>query len=294
MVLKLWKPDLLFVESAWQGMGNSWKFKIATYPDRPERTNATLRKVITYARDLDIPCVFWNKEDRVHFERFISSASLFDTIFTVDSGCVKKYHQRIDHKVKVAPLMFAAQSKIHYFTGFGERLNRSNFVGSYSHHLHDLRRERQDMLLSSASSTVGLTVYDRNSNRKSINYRYPDYSGIVVKKRVPHHKTADIYKTFLVSLNFNTVDNSETMVSRRLIEIMACGGLAVTTPALSVDTYFQDYCHVVDSSIEAVELFNRLKSGYSSKDLEMMRDGADYIARHHTYSQMLQTILDKI
>ena len=35
-VLKFWKPDLLLVESAWEGRGNAWKYKIAAYPDRPD------------------------------------------------------------------------------------------------------------------------------------------------------------------------------------------------------------------------------------------------------------------
>lgn len=292
--MKLWKPDLLLVESAWQGLRNSWKFKIASYPDYPKRNNSKLKKVVSYARDLNIPCVFWNKEDAVHFERFISSASLFDNIFTVDVRCVDWYRERINHPVKVAPLMFAVQPNNHNFTGFEERFNRANFVGSYSRHLHDLRRERQDMLLSAASETLGLTVYDRNSDRKSGNYRYPDYSDIEVKARVSHEKTADIYKNYLVSLNFNTVDDSETMFSRRLIEIIACGGLAVSTPALSIDKHFKDFCYIVDSREEAIDLFGRLQSGYNLADIDMMRSGADFVAKNYTYRHWIEQILGVI
>ena len=28
IVLRFWKPDILFVESAWQGHKNKWKYKI--------------------------------------------------------------------------------------------------------------------------------------------------------------------------------------------------------------------------------------------------------------------------
>lgn len=293
-VLRFWKPDLLLVESAWQGIRNSWKYKIAAYPDHPKRNNLKLRNVILYARDLNIPCVFWNKEDAVHFERFIASASLFDHIFTVDIRCVDWYKERIDHNVNVRPLMFAVQPKNHSFTGFEERINRANFVGSYSRHLHDRRRERQDMLLAAAAETTGLTVYDRNSNRKSSNYRYPVYPGLEVKDRVPHEETAGIYKNYRVSLNFNTIDDSETMFSRRLIEIIACGGMAVSTPALSIERHFKDFCHVVDSNEEAQDLFTRLKSGYSRSDIEMMRAGAEYIANNHTYDRWLEKILSAV
>src|SRR5687767_10822686 len=80
-VLSRWKPDLLLVESAWAGHGNCWKYKVASYADHPERTNERLRKVVEYARACGVPCVFWNKEDGVHFERFIDSAKLFDHVF---------------------------------------------------------------------------------------------------------------------------------------------------------------------------------------------------------------------
>lgn len=294
LLFKLWRPDLLFVESAWNGAGDAWKFKIASYPDYPRRSNAALRNVVACARELGIPCVFWNKEDGVHFERFISSASLFDTIFTVDVNCVERYRSRIDREVLVQPLMFAVQPAIHNFSGVGTRQIRSCFVGSYSRHLHDLRRVRQDMLMSAACSVTGLTVFNRNSKRKSANYDYPQYPDMEVRRSVPHRQTADIYKNFLVSLNFNTVDDSRTMFSRRLIEIMACGGLAVTTPALSVQELFKDFCYVVDSPAEALELLSRLKSGYRARDLEMMTEAAAFVLKNHTYAHRLELILNAV
>ncbi|WP_337123749.1 hypothetical protein, partial [Staphylococcus aureus] len=36
------KFDFLFVESAWQGYKNRWKYKIASYPDVPKRNNHAL------------------------------------------------------------------------------------------------------------------------------------------------------------------------------------------------------------------------------------------------------------
>ena len=98
----------------------------------------------------------------------------------------------------------------------------------------------------------------------------------------------------MVSLNLNTVDDSETMFSRRLIEIIACGGLAVTTPALSVEKHFKEYCHVVDAREEAMALFSRLKYGYTPQDREMMRAGAEFVLNNHTYRHRLETIIDAV
>jgi spore maturation protein CgeB len=295
VVLALCKPDLLFVESAWQGAGNAWKFKIASYPDHPERNHAVLRRVVEYARNLGIPCVFWNKEDGVHFDRFIASAALFDTVFTVDENCISRYRSALGHDLRVESLMFAIQPRIHS-PSFESApvLRRASFVGSYNHHIHDRRRAWQDMMFRSAAD-LGVTVFDRNSSRHSASYRYPAMPGLDVKKQVPHDETAQIYRTYAVSLNVNTVEDSPTMFSRRLIEIIACGGLAATNPALSVERYFKDFCEVVHSEDQCVALFERLRlEGPSTDDIARARAGADYVLRNHTWSHRLAQILNVV
>ncbi len=289
--LKFWKPDLLLVESAWQGPNNAWKFKIASYPDYPQRNNLALQKVVSYARDLGIPCVFWNKEDGVHFERFIDSARLFDHIFTVDENCISRYRSIVGPEVSVNTLMFPVQPASHCFNGFNFKYNRANFVGSYGRHVHNQRRFWQDLMFNATQETeLGLTVIDRNSDRKSENYRYPDFANIEVKNAIKHGQTAQIYKDYLVSLNVNTIEDSATMYSRRLVEILACGGIAVTNPSPAVDRYFKDYCHILHNADEATELFARLKFGPSSDDLARAEAGAQYVLTTHTWAHRLNEI----
>jgi spore maturation protein CgeB len=290
VILKLWRPDLLFVESAWRGAGESWKSKIAAYPNHPGRSNLALRKVVAYARDLGIPCVFWNKEDCVHFERFIGSAALFDYIFTVDENCIPRYREVVGPGVPVHPLMFAVQPAIHSPSASGYVHRRACFVGSYSLHIHDRRRAWQDMMFRS-SSELGLTVFDRNSSRRSGDYRYPDMPWLELRNNVPHEQTAQIYRDYIVSLNVNTLEDSCTMFSRRLIEILACGGLAVTNPAPSVERYFKEYCEVVRSEEECRELFGRLRQGLSAADRERALAGADYVLGEHTWAHRLEEVL---
>ncbi len=292
MILKFWKPDILFVESAWQGHRNRWKYKIASYPDHLRRNNKRLARVVAYAKRLGIPTVFWNKEDGVHFERFIESAKLFNHIFTVDENCIHKYKEEVNNTVTVNTLMFAVQSKIHNFTGFNFKYTRANFVGSYSHYLHDQRRRWQNMMFTSASrSDLGLTAFDRNSDRNSQNYRYPQMNDLEVLPAVSYEKTTQIYKDYMISLNVNTIEDSPTMFSRRLIEILACGGIAVTNPSVAVDELFKEYCHVVSSLEEMDELFERIqKFGLSEDDKEMARAGAEYVKQNHTWTHRLEEI----
>jgi hypothetical protein len=290
--LKYGRPDLLLVESAWQGHADKWKFRIAAYPDHPERSNAALARLVARARDAGIPTVFWNKEDGIHFDRFIDSARLFDHIFTVDENCVPRYRAVVAPDVTVNTLLFAVQPATHGFSGFDFKYNRSNFVGSYSRHIHDRRRRWQDMYFDAAAQTgLGVTVVDRNSGRKAAHYRYPQLPGLEVRPAVTHAQTAQIYKDYLVSLNVNTIEDSATMFSRRLVEILACGGIAVTNPTPAVARYFQEYCHVVGTPDEAHALFDRLRHGPDARDLERARAGAEYVLREHTWAHRLDEIM---
>ncbi len=295
IVLRLWKPDILFVESAWQGHKNRLKFKVASYPDHPKRNNRVLQKIVKYAKKIGIPTVFWNKEDGVHFDRFIDSARLFDHIFTVDENCIPKYREVVGPDVTVNTLMFAVQPLIHNFTGSHHKEHRADFVGSYSHHIHDRRREWQDMFFQAASeSGLGLTVFDRNSNRKSSDYRYPELPDQEVRPAITSAQTAKVYKEYLVSINVNTIEGSGTMFSRRLVEILACGGIAVTNPTIAVERYFKDYCHVVHDKEESLLLFKRLQEGPSREDLQRAEAGAKYVLAEHTWAHRLQEIREVV
>lgn len=291
MLFKFGHPDILLVESAWQGWNNRWKFGIAAYPDHPARTNLVLQKMVAHARDLGIPTVFWNKEDGVHFDRFIGSAKLFEHIFTVDANCLPRYRAVVPPAVTVNSLMFPVQPSIHHFRGFHFKHFRANFVGSYSRHIHDRRRHWQDMLFAAtADSGLGLTVYDRNSDRKAAHYRFPPIAGMEVRPAVPHAQTAQIYRDYLVSINVNTVEDSPTMFSRRLVEILACGGIAVSNTSPAVARHFRDYCHLVENAEEARELFARLRGGPSADDLARAEAGSRYVLAEHTWARRLAEI----
>ena len=290
-ILKFWQPDIVLVESAWNGHKNSWKFKIASYPSYPKRSNKKLQKVINYAKNLNIPTVFWNKEDGIHFDRFIKSAKLFDHIFTVDENCIFKYREVVDELVTVNTLMFAVQSKFHYYSDEVFTINSANFVGSYSHHIHKKRRAWQDMAFEAlADARLPLDVYDRNSDRKSTNYRYPSFENLNVKQAIAYKDTAKIYKNYKISLNVNTIVDSNTMFSRRLIEILACGGIVVTNNTKAIEKHFKRYCYVADTRDEMIKIISHFKNGVSNEDKVMAKKASEFILKNHTWTHRLDEI----
>ena len=69
------RPDFMLFESAWFGNEGVWANKVST-------DNEVLVEITKACRRLNIPSIFWCKEDPVHFHRFLLSASHFDFIFT--------------------------------------------------------------------------------------------------------------------------------------------------------------------------------------------------------------------
>ena len=80
------------------------------------------------------------------------------------------------------------------------------------------------------------------------------------------------------------------MFSRRVVEILACGGILVSTPGMAMDRLFKDYCHIINNEDEAAALFERLKHGPSENDLEMAKAGADFVLNNFTWKKFLDKI----
>lgn len=293
-VISEWKPDLVFVESAFHGAEGSWRYELGQQPKflRWQQPTAIF-ELLQFAKDRGIPTVFWNKDDGAFFDQFIDVAKKVDYVFTSDSDCVPRYRQCVAEHVPVNTLAMPYQPAFHNFTGFNFTRNEACFTGSYYRRILSERRQFLDMAFDAcASADLPLNVYDRNHDRFSrrIEFRYPKKRQLRLHKSVAHRETSRIYKAHMASLNVNSVTDSETMCSRRLLEILACGGIVVTNSSRAVDRFFRDYCYVVKTFDEAKELFARLRQGPLPCDLERAEAGAIYVRQNHTWGHRLEEI----
>ena len=297
-VIRDWQPDLLFVESVFHGAAGSWRYELARQPKYLRLTRPkAIFDVVDFARSEGVPTVFWNKDDGAFFDAFIDVAKAFDYVFTTDQECIERYREQVPAHVPVNTLIMPYQPAFHDFTGFNFSRNEACFMGSYYRRILNERRRFLDMVFDACEQAdLRLNVFDRNHDRLSryFEFRFPKKSGLRVHSKVSHRETAQIYKTHAVSLNVNSVTGSETMCSRRLLEILACGGIAVTNPSRSVDRYFRDYCHVVNTPVEARELFARLRHGPSRDDMARAEAGATYVRQNHTWAHRLEEICNVV
>lgn len=289
----LWKPDILLIESSWSGVYKSWKYKIASYPKHPKRTNIVLKRVTDAARARGIPVAFWNKEDGVHFDRFIDSAVFADHIFTTDANVIPKYKQQCPNARTVKALKFAVNPTLHYPDSKSQKASVPFcFAGSYREDLHPERRVMQDQLFSVAKEK-GLDIYDRNSDRKSHVYRFPPPYDTLVRPGVVYTKTGGVYRQYKGCLNVNTVVDSPTMFSRRAVEVMACGVPLITTPSLAMTTLFDGLVNVVDSPEATRAVLDEIIHD-SASIRERAAAASETIIRDYSYTTWLEHILNTI
>ncbi len=111
---------------------------------------------------------------------------------------------------------------------------------------------------------------------------------------MPYTETGAVYKHYAISLNVNSITDSETMYSRRLLEILACGGILVTNSSPVVERYFRDFCHIVHDAPQARELLTRLAAGPAPEDKERAAAGAAYVRSLHTWQHRLEQLADTV
>ena len=228
--------DLVFIESAWAGNDGQWTRGVGYYSDDE---NADLYSALARCRELGIPTVFWNKEDPVHFDRFRNTAAQCDHVFTTDANRIVPYLQSHGAVTRtVSSLPFYAQPAIHNpLPARTDYTPTAAYAGTYYGDRYRTRSRQLRRLLTEASR-YGLDIYDRQLAFVESPYRFPEELRPFVRGHLPYDRVIDSYKSHLAQLNVNSVIDSPTMFSRRVVEIAGCGGVVLSGPGRGVTETF--------------------------------------------------------
>ncbi|EAJ5683953.1 FkbM family methyltransferase [Campylobacter coli] len=274
------KPDLLFIESAWQGKDSLWKLKISGF-------SIELQELIKYCKKNSIATIFWNKEDPVHFDTFLPIARSVDFVFTTDIDCIPKYKFYAGHE-DVYCLPFAAQTKMYNPIEEFDRKDEFNFAGSY--YLRYPQRQLDfDNLINAIKPYKNISIYDRNFNNPHSHYTFPNCYKDMIIGNLPFNEIVKAYKGYKFGITMNTVKQSQTMFARRAFELIACNTLVVSNFSRALRNFFGD---LVVSSDNVNELKNKLKlicddEIYCKKiKLNALRK----VMKEHTYTDRLRFI----
>lgn len=273
-------PDVLIVESAWQGQDNAWEGKLA--PASPE-----ILDCIRLCRVRGIPTVFWNKEDPVHFGTFLPLAKHFDHVFTTDIDCIPRYKLALGHD-RVSLLPFAAQPRLQNPLAGSGRKAAFSFAGSW-YQRYPKRQQDFAELVKAVSSIGPLEIFDRNAGDSNPATRFPAEYAPLIKGHLPFEEIDRAYKGYRFALNVNTVKHSQTMFARRVFELMASNTVVVSNEALGMRTLFGDLVVAADNAAALRDNVLPLwtdETRYRKHRLLGLRA----VLREHTYAHRLEYV----
>lgn len=286
------RPEAILVESAWSGNNGAWLNRLANLQSRPEHD---LQELLQWAQQRSIPSIFWNKEDPVHFDRFIDAARLFSHVFTTDAGCIPQYQQQLGHD-RIFALPFAAQPAIHNPIQTDPRDGNVCFAGTYYGSRHAARQADMEYLLRPAIP-YGLEIYDRQHglNGKGTEvYSFPDIYQPCIQGRLDYADMVKAYKRYRIFLNVNSVKHSSTMFSRRVFELLASGTPVISTYSAGiVELLGEDVVFLSETEAETRGHLERLLGDEEQWARASVR-GIRKVLGEHTYRHRLQEVFERV
>ncbi|WHS28199.1 glycosyltransferase [Auritidibacter ignavus] len=276
--------DAVFIESAWQGNDKAWEGIIGYYDDA---SHAPIANLIDHAQEHGIPVMFWNKEDPVHYNRFKRTAARCDYVFTTDARTIVDYNAEPDNRISaVASAPFAAQPILHNpLPSTREREDTIAYGGTYYGDKYATRKQGLDFLFYE-SAPYGLAIYERVHNDPNSPYRLPDRFRRYARQSLSYPEMCQAYKAHPIHLNGNSVVDSPSMFSRRVVEITASGSSVLSSPGRGVDETFAGTVPTVENPDEANSVLKRWKSSEEARHKDLWK-ALRHVYEAHTCAHRL-------
>lgn len=280
--------DFALLESCWKGNGGDWEYAF-TSPGLKHANAQALLTAIDQLRERSVKIVFWNKEDPMHYDRFLPIAERADIVFTTDSNKIAAYER--DTGKPASALPFAASPRICNPAGrFKTAPETVCFAGAYYSEGHDERNRQMEFILPAIEKYSG-AIYDRYSTLNNERYAFPSRYRPFIRESVPFSKIVDLYKSFKVFLNVNTIIDSPTMMSRRVYEILATGTPVVSAPSAALEEQLPGLVEIAATEREALDKVGRL---LDDEDYWERRSHQGYreVQTRHTYRRRARAMSD--
>ncbi len=281
--LSAFMPQLLFIESAWRGKDELWGSKVG-------HTSQELQDIVAWCRAMSVPTIFWNKEDPVHFESFLTTAKLFDYVFTTDIDCIHRYKAALGHD-RVYLLPFACQPATNHPIETYERKDAFCFAGAYYTRYPERTRDLGNFA-AELPTFRPLEIYDRNYGKNDPNYQFPAAYQPYIVGTLPFDQIDKAYKGYRYAINLNSIKQSQSMFARRVFELLASNTVTVSNFSRGIRILFGDLIITTDNGSEMVRKLNMLAS--DDEHARKLRLAALRKVMHeHTYEQRLSYVVSK-
>lgn len=246
-ILDSYNFDLFICESAWNGNNGEWKYKLVN------RADNKLEDLIQYFNNRNVKCIFWNKEDPTNFDLFFKTSQLFDNVFTTDVNCLSKYQNK-----NVNILSFFIDPLVVNNIGRNNDNSSGFFAGTW---YNDIGPDRKTILSSLINKFINtgqdLIIIDRHfddgvikfqNNKITLNL-FPGKYNHLIHKSLSYDDILKLHKQINFCINVNSVMNSKTMFSRRVLEALICKNSLLTGYSEGVYNDFYDCIYKEEDNI---------------------------------------------
>lgn len=248
--IESFSPHFLFVESIWNGFNSTWRRKLTPEP------LIDFINLVKWCKKNQVPTVFWNKEDPIHFNTFFHVASYFDYVLTTDFDCIPLYKQLLRHE-QVYFMPFASCVQIYSPIEKYNRKDAACFAGSY-YNRQEERKKDFEGIMDLLTERGMVEIYDRNPYPDDPDYNYPDKYKKFIIGTLPPDKIDIAYKSYKIGVTLNIVKRSSTMEARRAFELISCNTLVLSNECQGLKNLFGDLVVYFDKTNKCAERLDQL------------------------------------
>ncbi|PAT06369.1 hypothetical protein CKJ81_05320 [Corynebacterium hadale] len=260
------KLDLVLIVSAWRGLDGEW---LGLAQQSWETRRIAEEELIPFAKQHDLPVIFYSKEDPPNYANFLGLARLADYVFTSAEEMIPKYKNDLGDDAKVSAIRFGVNYQYHNPLGSARHTGREIlFAGSWLRHKYSQRRAAAEKIFDGVvASEEQFVILDRNleldpeafSNLER--YNFPDRFVPHLHAPLDHRELQEIQRLLPLAINLNSVVASQTMFANRVVELQAMGTLLLSNYSAGVNTLYPNVT-MLDSKVDTEQFLRTLSDDY--------------------------------
>lgn len=258
--------DMVLIVSAWRGLDGEW---LGLAQQSWETRRIAEEELIPFAKEQNLPVIFYSKEDPPNYSNFLGLAKLADHVFTSAEEMIPNYQNDLGENAKVSAIRFGVNYKFHNPLGSARHTGREVlFAGSWLRHKYPQRRQAAEKIFDGvAASEEQFVILDRNLelDQESFSnlerYNFPDRFVPHIHGPLEHRELQQIQKLLPLAINLNSVVASQTMFANRVVELLAMGTLLLSNYNAGVNTLYPSVT-ILDSEVDTEQFLRTLSDDY--------------------------------
>ncbi|MGL5633633.1 MAG: hypothetical protein ACRDDL_00920 [Sarcina sp.] len=234
--------EILLVVTTWKGLKDEWKGVDKAHYNKRQ----VLYEIIEIYSTSGAKTIFYSKEDPVNYEVFKGIADKCQYILTSEENIINNYKTNCKNN-NVKSIRFGVNPMYHNPIGINRKKVEKKilFSGSWYSKYEKRCNEMRMIFDGILENGYGLEIIDRNYNLNNDMFIFPKRYREFTRMAIEHSELQEFHKKFDFAINFNTVQDSDTMFANRIYELQALGNIIISNYSLGVENRFPNV-HIIN------------------------------------------------